>query len=123
MFVLRSYGVSGFQAHLRKLVDLAAYFEKLVLETEGFELFVPRSFALVVFRLRAPAGGDAEALNRDFFARTAERKDIHLTPTTVGGRYCTRLAVGSPFTKIEHIESAWELIKALAIESRQAVQT
>lgn len=120
--MLRSYGVTGFQTHLRKLVDLAAhYFESLVLASEDFELFVPRSFALVVFRLRGSAGVDADALNRDFFARTTERKDIHLTPTVVGGKYCTRLAVGSPFTKVEHIEAAWGLIQALAVEARQAV--
>ncbi|KAL8290024.1 hypothetical protein RQP46_002963 [Phenoliferia psychrophenolica] len=121
MFVLRSYGVSGFQTHLRKLVDLADHFEKLVKASDDFELFVPRSFSLVVFRLRGSATVDAEALNKDFFARTAERKDIHLTPTVVGGSYCTRLAVGSPFTKVEHVEAAWGLIQALAVEARQAV--
>lgn len=53
-FVLRSFGVEGFQAHIRKGVDLAKVFESLVEKSSLFELVTPRSFGLVVFRLRAP---------------------------------------------------------------------
>ncbi|KAK4701034.1 hypothetical protein P7C70_g5203, partial [Phenoliferia sp. Uapishka_3] len=122
MFVLRSHGVNGFQSHLRKLNSHAAHFSSLVLSSPNeFELFVPRRFSLVVFRLRGVSDADSDRLNREFFARTSERKDIHLTPTIVGGKYCTRLAVGSPFTKVEHIEKAWELIQELAADARRAV--
>ncbi|CAE6446326.1 unnamed protein product [Rhizoctonia solani] len=53
-FVLRSFGVEGFQAHIRKGVELAKIFESLVEKSSLFELVTPRSFGLVVFRLRAP---------------------------------------------------------------------
>ncbi|KAM0753813.1 PLP-dependent transferase [Meredithblackwellia eburnea MCA 4105] len=123
MFVLRSYGVSGFQAHLRQLVSLASHFESLVAsERDAFELFVPRSFALVVFRLRGTTEEEADALNRHFFALTTERKDITLTPTVVGGKYCTRVAVGSPLTKVEHIDAAWSLVQQLAQEARKTLK-
>ncbi|ORY75336.1 aromatic-L-amino-acid decarboxylase [Leucosporidium creatinivorum] len=125
-FVLRSYGISGFQAHLRNLISRAARLESLVLSSPNeFELFVPRRFSLVVLRLKAssPKNGevedkDANELNKKFFALTAERKDIHLTPTTVGGKYCTRIAIGSPFTKDEHIKKVWKVINELAEEAK-----
>lgn len=136
-FVLRSYGVEGFQAHLRKLVGLTAQLEQLVLgdQSEKFSLFVPRRLSLLVIRLEIPKaakgltngftsinlGGTAEddikkkdVLNRAFFKLMSERSDIHLTPTVVGGTYCTRIAVGSPYTKGEHIENCWRIIQELS---------
>ncbi|CAE6461352.1 unnamed protein product [Rhizoctonia solani] len=53
-FVLRSFGVAGFQAHIRKGVGLAKIFESYVENSSLFELVAPRSLGLVVFRLRAP---------------------------------------------------------------------
>ncbi|ELU38434.1 aromatic-L-amino-acid decarboxylase [Rhizoctonia solani AG-1 IA] len=49
-----SFGVEGFQAHIRKGVELAKIFESLVEQSSLFEIVTPRSFALVVFRLRTP---------------------------------------------------------------------
>lgn len=121
-FVLRSFGTSGFEEHLRRLITLAAHFESLLLTSpDSFELFVPRRLSLVVFRLRAPSEAAADKLNRAFFALTAERKDTHLKATVVGGKYCTRVAMGSPFTKVERVEAAWKLIRELAAEARSAV--
>ncbi|KAI5475280.1 glycoside hydrolase family 13 protein [Pseudohyphozyma bogoriensis] len=119
-FVLRSYGVTGFQTHLRTLINKTIHFEKLVLSaSDKYELFVPRRLSLVVFRLKGD--GDAvkeDALNRDFFTRVAERKDIHLTPTVVGGMHCTRVTVGSQLTKESHLDAAWEAIQEVAEEAR-----
>ncbi|CAE6465707.1 unnamed protein product [Rhizoctonia solani] len=53
-FVLRSFGVEGFQAHIRKGVELAKAFEALVENSSLFEMVAPRSFGLVVFRLCVP---------------------------------------------------------------------
>lgn len=79
-FVLRSYGVSGFQAHLRKLVDLTKHFEELVTKSPTYELFVPRRFSLVCVRLvgateDAEKDVDADKLNKEFHRLSAERKD------------------------------------------------
>lgn len=60
-------------------------------------------------------------MNREFFRRVGERRDIHLTPTVVGGVYCTRLVVGSPFTREEHVRRAWEVVQEVAEEARKAI--
>lgn len=117
-FVLRSYGISGFQAHLRQHIEHATYFEQLVLKSSSHELFVPRRFSLVVLRLKGSpddesSDPDADALNREFHRLSTERRDIMLTPTTVGGRYCTRVAIGSPFMKKEHVDKLWAVMGEL----------
>ncbi|KAK4048765.1 hypothetical protein OIV83_004531 [Microbotryomycetes sp. JL201] len=115
-FTLRSYGTNGFESHLRKLIKHAERLEKLILSDKqhSFELFTPRSFSLVVVRLR---GGDGDSLehvdelNKTFYALTTERKDIMLTPTIVGGRACTRIALGSPLLRTEHVDKIWSIMK------------
>lgn len=125
--MLRSYGTSGFQAHLRELNDHAAHLEQLVLASSAHELFVPRRFSLVVLRLKNASAGDdekdpdADKLNREFHRLSTERRDIMLTPTTVGGRYCTRVAIGSPFTKKEHVDKLWKIMGELEQEARRNV--
>lgn len=119
-FVLRSYGISGFQAHLRKLNSLATHFSSLLASRPGLvSHFVPARFALVVFRVAKRGASEAglNEINRAFFAKTAERSDIMLTPTVVGGTYCTRVAIGSPNTKEEHIDKLWQVIQELIGET------
>lgn len=51
-FVLRLYGVEGLQAHIRKQVNLAIMFGKLVDEDARFEIVGPVTMGLVCFRLK-----------------------------------------------------------------------
>lgn len=110
-FVIRSYGVEGIRAHVRRHVALAARFAQRVREDDRFELAAPPSLNLVCFRLRA---GDApsEALLR----RLNESGKIHLTHTKLHGRYALRLCIGSPRTQERHVEAAWALIQRTAGE-------
>ena len=135
--------MEGFQQHLRKLNSLATHFENLVKSdtSKGYRLFVDRRFSLVVIQLlvlpsaRDPinsltdrvdtlnlAGPSQDVLNRAFFKLVSERDDIHLTPTVVGGEYCTRIAIGSPNTEIRHVEKCWELIKELSEVAREQLR-
>merc|ERR1711871_978165 len=51
-FVLRSFGVQGLRSHIRNGVEGAKLFENLIKgdPRERFELFVPRTLALVCFQ-------------------------------------------------------------------------
>ncbi|KAF9018000.1 hypothetical protein BDZ89DRAFT_1165454 [Hymenopellis radicata] len=79
-FVLRSFGVDGFQAHIRKGIALNCIFVCLVEKSPVMKLVTPPSFALSVFRLCPPEGGLAElnSLNRIFFGRILARTDIFI---------------------------------------------
>ncbi|KAJ7782853.1 pyridoxal phosphate-dependent transferase [Mycena metata] len=116
-FVLRGFGVQGFQAHL----------------------VTPPSLALTVFRA-APKSGDAtgaqaemekekksaenelthlNALNASFFARLARRPDLAITQTVLNGVFCVRFAVGAARTTEAHVRAAFEVIEE---EARAAVK-
>lgn len=110
-FVLRSYGVDGIQAHVRRHVALARQFAQRVQADDRFEIAAPPSLNLVCFRLRA-GDGPSETLLR----RLNESGAIHLTHTKLGGRYALRLCIGSVRTQENHVEAAWALIQRTAGE-------
>ncbi|BGP45763.1 hypothetical protein JCM10450v2_001593 [Rhodotorula kratochvilovae] len=133
-FALRSYGVTGFQTHLRKLISLATVFEHALLDVQsgvpGVELFTPRRFSLVVLRVVAlPSSKIADdrrlahenALNAAVVKHANEDSSLMLTPTTVGGKECVRIAVGSPFTEERHVRELVEKIRGLVERARKEV--
>lgn len=132
-FVLRSFGVEGFQANVRKVcrhpaefckfklfffvqcISLNNSFAERVRASRNFELVTPPSFALSVFRL-LPGGSTNElevvnTLNRAFYSDLLTRPNLALTQTTLGEVFCVRLAVGAARTEESDIDNAWETIK------------
>lgn len=127
-FALRSFGVAGFQGHLRKLNKLAELFEHEVkTRLEGVELFAPRSFSLVVLRVvdgssadRDPAARLAHenALNARVIELASADHSIMLTPTTVGGYNAVRVAIGSPNTEEHHVVSLVDKLDRMVKQAR-----
>ncbi|TFK44455.1 pyridoxal phosphate-dependent transferase [Crucibulum laeve] len=118
-FVLRSFGVEGFQKYIRKSIELNNLFVKLIEESGNLSLVTPSSLALTVFRLVPKSSAqDAPAfstqvlneLNHIFYGRISARHDILLTQTTLNGIFCIRLAVGAARTEEKHIRSAYDLL-------------
>ncbi|MGE3847302.1 MAG: pyridoxal-dependent decarboxylase [Gammaproteobacteria bacterium] len=107
-FVLRSYGVQGLQAFIRRHVALAAEFEQWVKDDPTFELVVPRTLNLVCFRKRG-TNADNEALLK----RLNDSGRLFLSHTVIRGQYTLRFCVGQTYTEAEHVAAAWELIRTL----------
>lgn len=126
-FALRSYGVAGFRAHLRKLNKLAETFEHDLLQrTKGVELFTPRRFSLVVLRVTStdPSRNDLayeNALNARTFKLSTADHSIMLTTTIVGGEECVRVAIGSPYTEEKHVKELVDKINDLIARAREEV--
>ncbi|KAI0076732.1 hypothetical protein K474DRAFT_1201695 [Panus rudis PR-1116 ss-1] len=122
-FVLRSYGVTGFQNYIRKSIELNQYFASLVQGSPNFELVTKPSFALSVFRIKpqdqSASVEAANDLNRTFYARLSARPDILLTQTMINGVFCVRFAVGAARTTRAHIDSAWDIIQQEASSALQ----
>jgi aromatic-L-amino-acid decarboxylase len=115
-FVIRSYGVEGLRATVRRHVALAREFAGWVEAAADFELLAPAPLGLVCFRYR-PAGTRADdpgldRLNRELLARVNGTGRVFLTHTVLGGRYTIRLAVGQRCTERAHVEEAWRLVRA-----------
>jgi aromatic-L-amino-acid decarboxylase len=107
--VLRCYGRSGLQAHIRSGVALAAQFERWVADEPGWELCAARHFSLVCFRLE----GDDER-NRALLERVNASGEIFISHAVLGGRYVLRLAIGHPSTGEDDIRQAWEALQRCA---------
>jgi aromatic-L-amino-acid decarboxylase len=102
--VLRCYGRTGLQEHIRSGIALAERFERLVEGTRGWEVCAPRNFSVVCFRSRR---GDNEELMR----RVNASGEIFLSHAVLGDTYVLRLAVGGMFTGPPDIELAWAVLK------------
>jgi aromatic-L-amino-acid/L-tryptophan decarboxylase len=115
-FVLRSYGVEGLQAMIRRHVALARELEGWVREEPDFELMAPVPLGLVCFRYRPEGLSEPEAdeVNRRLLERVNATRRVFLSHTRLGGRYVIRLVVGQRTTERRHVEEAWGLLRDTA---------
>jgi len=118
-FVLRSYGVAGFQKYVRKCIQLNNIFAEHIRSSAAFELVAPPSFALSLFRLvPEDPNGDANAINHIFWDALLARSELLLTQTELGGTFCIRFAVGAARTTEEDVERAWAIVREIGEEVR-----
>jgi len=112
-FALRSFGVEGYRAHIRKSISLGKIFAERVREhPELLELVTPPSFSMSVFRIAPSAVPEFSAdevnnLNELYYRRIDERKDLWLTQTNVNGVHCIRFVTGAQKTEPYHVEAAF----------------
>ena len=113
-FVLRSYGLAGLRALIRRHIALAAWLEGEIASHPDFELMAPRSLALLNFRY-APAGASGlDALNNRLLHAINDEGRIYLTQNRVRGAYAIRVSIGQTGTQRIHVEQAWDAIRAAA---------
>jgi aromatic-L-amino-acid/L-tryptophan decarboxylase len=108
-FVLRYYGAEGLRAYVREHVHAAQAFARWVEADEAFELAAPAPLNLVCFRHK---GGDT--LNQSLLEALNAGGKIYLTHTRLDEKYTLRLCVGQTHTTIDHVETAWHLIRETA---------
>ncbi len=119
-FVIRSYGVEGLRAVIRRHVGLAAELAGWVDQAPDFERMAPAPFGLVCFRYR-PAGKseqELDGMNQRLLAEVNATRRVFLTHTRLGGRYVIRMAIGQRATEREHVVQAWELVRVAAANLR-----
>jgi aromatic-L-amino-acid decarboxylase len=105
--VLRCFGRSGLQEHVRSGVRLAALFEQWVVSEPGWEVVAPRHFSVVCFRL----GSGGDAANRALLERVNASGEIFISHAVLDGRYTLRLAVGQMQTTEEDVARAWDVLR------------
>ncbi|KAF8895716.1 pyridoxal phosphate-dependent transferase [Gymnopilus junonius] len=128
-FVLRGFGVQGFQKYIRRCIELNQQFVNLIEFSEDLSLATQPSLALTVFRVvpkprspeqATPSAESLNDLNRIFYGRLSARHDIMLTQTSLNGMFCVRLAVGAARTTEEHIRNAYNIVEK---EAKAAIET
>lgn len=119
-FVIRTYGIEGLQALVRKHVGLARELADRIEAAPDFELMAPVPLGLVCFRYRPPRVAADESrldeINSELLARVNATRRVHLTHTRLGGRYAIRMVIGQRQTEREHVEEAWRLVQEAAAE-------
>jgi aromatic-L-amino-acid/L-tryptophan decarboxylase len=112
-FVIRSYGVSGLQALMRKHISLAHELAGWIDASADFELMAPVPFGLVCFRYNPGKkdGDDTDRMNAALLARVNASRRVHLTHTRLAGRYVIRVVVGQRQTERQHVEEVWRLVR------------
>jgi aromatic-L-amino-acid/L-tryptophan decarboxylase len=112
-FVLRYYGVSGIQAMVREHIRLAQEFKGWVEADRRFEVMAPVPLSVVCFRLNDGSDDDQlNELNRTLLDRLNDTGQLHMTGTTLKGRYVLRMSIGSRTTTKADVRKAWKLIVA-----------
>jgi aromatic-L-amino-acid decarboxylase len=104
--VLRCYGRSGLQAHIRSGIELAARFAALVDAQPGWEVAASRSFSVVCFTGPADDAALLSAVNAG--------GEAFLSHAVLDGRYVLRLAVGAMLTTAADIDRTWEVLRGQA---------
>ena len=115
-FVIRSYGVTGLQALVRKHVALARELAGWIEASPDFELMAPVPLGLVCFRYHPGEleGDRLDDLNRAVLETVNATRRVHMTHTRLGGRYVIRLVIGQRLTERKHVEEAWRLVQEAA---------
>lgn len=106
-FVIRSFGVDGVRAHVRKGIDLAQELAGWVEADPDFEIASPHPFGLVCFR---HTGGDT--VNQRILETVNASGEAYITHTILDDAYTLRAAIGVPSTERRHVSDLWERIRA-----------
>ena len=113
--VLRCFGRTGLQDHIRRGVSLAASFERWVGSEPGWEVCAVRNFSVVCFRL---TGSDER--NARLLAAVNAGGEVFLSHAVLRDVYVLRLAVGQASTTAADVARAWDVLRAAAAELEQS---
>jgi aromatic-L-amino-acid decarboxylase len=108
-FVIRHYGISGLQHHIRHHVELAQHFAHWIEADPDFELAAAVWLNLVCFRHR-----QGDTFNQTLLERVNASGTLYLTHTRLNGLYTLRLCIGQPHTTLRHVTAAWHTLKTTA---------
>ncbi|KAI1857656.1 hypothetical protein JX265_011071 [Neoarthrinium moseri] len=114
-FVIRSYGIKGLQAHIRKHVGLGETFAELVKSrSDLFEIVSGPRFALTVIKLKTKGAAatleEQNALTQKMHEAVNAGGKIFLSSTVVGGIFAIRHCPATPFVEEQHVRKHFEVL-------------
>ena len=120
-FVLRSYGVKGLQAHIRKHIKLGETFACLLdTRKDLFKIVTGPSFALTVFNIVPKVLGAKEQddITKDVYETVNKGGEIYITSSVVGGVYAIRVVSANPKAEEKYLHKAFSILVETAEELR-----
>lgn len=110
-FVIRQYGITGLQFHIREHIRMAQAFADWVRSSKEFFLVAPVPLNLVCFSHRE--GND---FSRQLLEKINQEGHIYMTHTLINGQYTLRMCIAQTHTREEHVQQAWQIIQKAALE-------
>jgi glutamate/tyrosine decarboxylase-like PLP-dependent enzyme len=114
--LIRSQGVAGLQARLRRDLENARWLAAQVESAPDWRVLAPVPLQTLCVR-HEPSGLDGEALDRHTLAwaeRVNRSGDAYLTPATLDGRWMVRVSIGAIPTERAHVEALWAAMRHAA---------
>jgi aromatic-L-amino-acid decarboxylase len=118
--LLRTEGLIGLQARLRRDMDNARWLADQVTAAPGWKVLAPVPLQTVCVR-HEPPGLEGESLDRhtlDWAGQVNRSGQAYLTPATLDGRWMVRISIGAEATERRHVEALWQLMQAHAHSGR-----
>lgn len=123
-FVMRSYGLNGMKAHIRKTIGLGNTFADLIRSRPDlFEIVTKPSFALTVFRVKNPKATaesngvatvkkdeDADSITKRVYELINSRGEIFITSTVIDGVYVIRVVSANPMAEEKFVRNAFDIL-------------
>jgi aromatic-L-amino-acid/L-tryptophan decarboxylase len=114
-FVMRTYGVSGLQAHIRKHVKFGELFYSLLnSRTDLFSVISGPSFALVVFNTLPKNGSitkdETNKLTKEVYEMINKSGEIYITSTVLDGVYAIRIVSANPLAEEKYVRKAFDIL-------------
>ena len=119
-FLLRSEGVEGLQARVRRDVDNAAWLAEQVVVAPEWGLMAPAPLQTVCLRHQPPAlAGDEKALaahNAAIVERVTASGEYYFGTSLLKGRLIIRVSVGAQPTERAHVAGVWAALQKAAAD-------
>jgi aromatic-L-amino-acid decarboxylase len=134
-FVMRSYGLSGMKAFIRRGLALGDFFADKVRKcSDLFEIVTEPAYCLTVLRVRNPAVGvngtvhggqdghvtqvdeKANAITKEVYELINKRGEIFLTSTIIAGVYAIRVVSCNEQANEKDVSRAFEILVETTVE-------
>jgi len=119
----RMHGVGAFRDSLDEKLDLAAWAADALRTIPGIEILAEPELSLLAFR-HVPPGVEApeelDEANRRLLGRINARRRVHLTGTSLSGRFAIRICVLSFRTHMDRVRDAVDDIRRAVEETSPA---
>ncbi len=114
--LIRSEGVSGLQARLRRDIANAKWLAERVAATPNWRVVAPVPLQTVCVRYEPPGltGEPLDAHTRAWAERVNASGAAYLTPAVLDGRWMVRVSVGSLTTERADVEALWGIMREAA---------
>jgi aromatic-L-amino-acid decarboxylase len=114
--LIRSEGVTGLQARLRRDIENAHWLTVQVAARKNWRVVAPVPLQTVCVRHEPPglAGESLDAHTRSWAERVNRSGKAYLTPAILGGRWMVRVSVGAERTERVDVEALWIVMQQMA---------